>query len=113
MEKKRTNGGRTENSRSLSHVCEIRNGELIRYYGDDTEFTVPDDVTTIAYDAFRNCRRLTEVTLGKRVTSIHSGAFAKCRNLRRVTFPSSLREIGDEVFEGCSALIAVLLPRAV
>lgn len=82
----------------FERYSEIRNGELIRYYGNETDLTVPDNVTIIASGAFRGCKKLTNVTLGKRVTSIHDGAFADCRRLRQITFPAGLKEVGERAF---------------
>ena len=92
---------------------EIRNGELIRYYGSETDVTVPDDVTIIAAGAFRACRKLTNVTLGKRVAAIHDDAFADCQRLRQISFPAGLREIGERAFAKCSSLTGISLPKTV
>ncbi len=42
---------------------------------DATSYTIPDTVTDIASDAFRNCRSLVSVTIPDSVTSIGSNAF--------------------------------------
>lgn len=55
-----------------------------------TEFTIPDDVTTIRYDAFFNCSSLTSVVIPKSVTSIGDSAFYGCRSLYTITNKSDL-----------------------
>ena len=55
---------------------------------------IPDSVTTIGYEAFIYCSRLTSVTIGDSVTSIGEGAFYWCSSLTSVyckaTTPPSL-----------------------
>ena len=40
--------------------------------------TIPNSVTSIGYEAFKNCTGLTSVTIGNGVTSIGNGAFTGC-----------------------------------
>ena len=67
-------------------------------------------VTSIGYNAFRNCRGLTSVTIPSGVASIGNCAFGDCAELRNVTIPSSVRNIGEWAFSGCFALKSVTIP---
>ena len=67
-------------------------------------------VTSIGYNAFRNCRGLTSVTIPSGVASIGSAAFGDCAELMNVTIPESLRNIGEWAFSGCFALKSVTIP---
>ena len=49
-----------------------------------TEIRIPDGVTAIDRDAFRNCSALTALYIPDRVTAIAGGAFSYCTNLRDV-----------------------------
>ena len=71
-------------------VCDIRGGELIRYHGSSEEFVIPDQITTIAAGAFRDCRTLTSVVVGKGVTAIRRDAFRDCVNLKQIILPAGL-----------------------
>ena len=96
MNKKRSKEeqGEAKKTDALAHSCEIRNGELIRYYGEDSEFTVPEGVNSIGAEAFRGNKKLTDVVLGRDVTVIRRNAFRDCVKLKRISMPAGLREIG-------------------
>ena len=55
-------------------------------------------VTSIRYDAFRDCSSLTSVTIPNSVTSIGSSAFYDCSGLTSVTIPNSVTSIGEYAF---------------
>ena len=69
--------------------------------------TIPNSVTNIEEDAFRECSSLTNVTLGSGVTSIGLEAFGGCSGLTSVTIPSSVINIEEYGFEGCSGLVSI------
>ena len=61
---------------------------LIWYPAGKTEsnYTIPDSVTTIGERAFRNCSSLTSVTIGNSVTSIGDSAFYNCTGLTEINY---------------------------
>ncbi len=70
-----------------------------------------DDVlTTIGYNAFRNCSALTNVDLPN-ATSIAAYAFYSCSAFTRADLPNAT-SIGNDAFEFCSKLTIVDLPNA-
>ncbi len=83
------------------------NNELV------TDLTIPDSVTTIGEDAFRNCESLTSVTIPDSVTSIGGSAFEACSSLTSVTIGDNLTEIGGDAFAYCTSLISVTIPDSV
>ena len=70
-----------------------------------TEYTIPDSVTTIGYEAFSNCNSLTSVTIPDSVTTIEVLAFAYCTNLISITIPDSVTTIGVAAFYYCTNLV--------
>lgn len=91
-------------------------------------------ITTIAANAFANCKDLTSVTLGKFVKVIEGNAFAGCSNLASINLVNvttignnafkgcsnlsdininSATSIGSGAFQGCSSLTSVSIPAAV
>lgn len=43
----------------------IENGVLKKYSGSDEEVVIPDNVTAIGKEAFKNCRRIRKVVIPK------------------------------------------------
>lgn len=79
----------------------------------DTLFTIPNSVTSIAYGAFSDCRNLTSVTIPNSVTSIGNDAFNSCSGLTSVTIPDGVTSLGNKAFFGCSSLTSVTIPNSV
>lgn len=107
--------------------------KLVRYpSGRKGEFVVPDTVTSIAQDAFRNssitsiqlpngvssignsafyrCRELENVNIPSGVKRLRKQTFYQCRSLKRITLPSEIQVLGDSSFEGCRSLETINLP---
>ena len=80
-------------------VFEIKNGStLIKYRGTEKNVVIPNYITEIEKEAFRNCNSLESVVIPSSVTSIGDYAFKDCNFLRSVVIPSSVTSIGSEAF---------------
>ena len=77
-----------------------------------TSVIIPDNVTTIGYQAFYGCDSLTSVTIPDSVTTIGEYAFYSCDSLTSVTIPDSVNTIRDDAFSRCS-LTSVTIPDSV
>lgn len=73
------------------------------------EYTIKDGTLTVASDAFRNCKNITNVALPNSVKSIGSGVFNSCTGLTSITIPDSVTSIGDNAFADCTGLISITL----
>lgn len=79
----------------------------------DTEYTIPEGVTSICDFAFAYCSALTTVNMPISVTSIGNSSFQRCSNLSGITIPDSVVSIGDYAFSYCSNLMNVSLGNGV
>ena len=86
---------------------------LVAYYGNETDFTLPSDITQILNYAFYNCSDLTSVTIPNSVTSIGNYAFQGCSSLTSVTIGNSVTSIGDFAFSDCKRLTSITIPNGV
>ena len=78
-----------------------------------SSITIPNNVTSIGDEAFRECKNLTSITIPNSVTSIGGGAFSYCSRLTSVTLGNSLTSIGDEAFRECIKLTSITLGNSV
>ena len=78
-----------------------------------TNITIPDSVTSIGSYAFSACTSLTNITIPDSVTSIGSHAFSNCINLTSITIPDSVTSIGEYAFSFCSSLTNITIPNSV
>ena len=78
-----------------------------------TDFTIPNNVTSISNSAFKGCGSITSITIPEGVTSIGSSAFHQCQSLTEITIPDSVTSIGDNAFFYCESLTSVTIPNGV
>lgn len=78
-----------------------------------TSVTISDGATSIGRQAFYNCTGLTSITIPDKVTTIYDNAFYNCTNLTSVTLSKSLTTMNYSVFYGCSSLSSITIPASV
>ena len=86
---------------------------LIAYRAKETNYTVPNSVTTIGNKAFSECNSLTSINIPNSVTTIGDWAFAFCDSLTSINLPNSVTTIGNWAFEGCNSLTNINIPNSV
>lgn len=84
----------------------------------DLDVVIPAEVdgiavTSIGYDAFRNCASLTSITIPDSVTYVNQGAFSNCTSLMNVVIPGSVTELDCGAFYGCRGLTSITIPDSV
>lgn len=88
---------------------------IIRYpvSKKDTEYIIPDSVTSIEKGAFSNCSTLTSITIPESVISIGIAAFYGCYGLTSINIPNSVTSIGNSAFDMCWCLTSITIPDSV
>ncbi len=94
----------------MSAVFEIESGRLLSCLTDDTEITIPENVTIVGEHVFKGNRKLEKVTLPDSLEIIGAEAFKGCTSLVSINLPSSLAEIGADAFKGCMSLTEIAFP---
>jgi hypothetical protein len=78
-----------------------------------TNVIIPQTVTSIAENAFRECRSLRSVKIGAGATSIGPYAFFNCRALENIEIGEGVTSIGSWAFGACMELVSVTIPDSV
>lgn len=89
----------------------IEDGVLTKYNGWQTYVEIPDTVTAIGDDAFRNNTRMITVSIPDSVKSIGNSAFYGCTSLIGVILPDSVESIGSSAFYNCTSLNTAVFPQ--
>ncbi len=90
----------------------VDGGETLYAYAignAETSYEIPEGVTSIGNNAFRNCSSLTSITILEGVTSIGDNAFESCGSLTTITIPEGVISIGDYAFYNCSSLTQITI----
>ena len=88
----------------------IENGVLKKYNGWQTFVEIPDTVTSIGDEAFKNNTSMVSVSIPDSVKSIGDSAFYGCTSLLGVVIPDSVENTGRCAFQKCSKLASAYLP---
>ena len=76
-------------------------------------YTVPDGVTTIDANAFRECGVLTQITIPNGVKDIREAAFRECDALTSVVLPDTVSVLSAHVFQYCESLETIIVPESI
>lgn len=77
------------------------------------EIELPDSVTKIGPEAFKDCINLETVIIPNSVTEIETSAFENCQNLTTINIPNKINKINPRTFAGCSELKNLTIPDSV
>lgn len=69
------------------------------FAGSDLDsIEIPDTVTSIGADAFKDCTNLTAVEIPDSVSALAAGTFDGCTSLETVVLPDTIEEIDEQAF---------------
>lgn len=74
---------------------------------------IPNSVKFIREEAFESCESLTEINIPDSVISIEDWAFSYCINLKEIELPNSIESISSTVFMGCDGITRIDIPSSV
>lgn len=79
----------------------------------DTEYTIPEGVTTVGNRSFASCQNLTKINIPQSVTAIENNAFQFSPSLESITIPQSVTFIGNQAFGYSEKLKHMILPEGI
>ena len=97
---------------SNSNDFEIREGVLYKYIGPGGDVVIPDGVTGIGCDAFKECTNLQSVVIPEGVTGIGC-VFNECTSLQSIIIPEGVTRIEQDAFYHCTSLTEIMIPNGV
>ena len=86
---------------------------LIAYRAKETNYTIPNSVTTIGNWAFNCCKSLTSINIPNSVTTIGNKAFIHCESLTSINIPNGVTTIGEHAFAHCYSLASINISNSV
>lgn len=91
----------------------LKNGVIKGYTGTARKIKIPNVITEIEAESFKNNQYIEEVWLPDTIKIIEERLFANCSNLQYVHLPDNLEAISGGAFAGCSALEKIEIPKSV
>ena len=88
-------------------------GNLVKYLGNNKNVVIPQGISGIYRDAFKDCKFLESIVIPEGVEQIASNAFNNCTALSKAILPKSLKAIATCAFKGCVSLQRIDIPDTV
>ena len=82
-----------------------------KYFGEESEFVVADNITMINAKAFEDCKSLERVYIPDCVKDISFRAFANCVNIRELKVPQYIEFMGGQLFYGWTEYQTIYVPK--
>lgn len=88
-------------------------GEAFAFCDNLESIVLPPRLKKISHHLFAECKSLKSVVLSKSVEEIEMGAFYNCESLKSIKLPKNLEKIGYRAFYGCKNLRKIEIPASV
>lgn len=72
-------------------------------------YVVPENITRLEKECFKDCINLTSITLHDKITYIGDSCFQNCPKLKEIIIPDSVNYLGHNCFQDCIGLTNVKL----
>ena len=102
-----------------SNYFSAKDGVLYNYLGtkliaypaakSETTYIMPEEVTSIAFNAFFECDNLTNIVISPNLREVEAGAFRCCGNITSLSIPNGVQELGSDTFDGCTNLSSITI----
>ena len=99
---------KTHNGKSVTII-----GAEAFYNSQIVSIVIPNSITSIHYNAFKNCTKLTAITIPDSVTSMGNSIFYGCTKLNEINLSKQITSISENTFYGCTSLTTVTIPNSV
>ena len=93
--------------KTIAHRFQITSATVLYHV------VIPDSVTVIEKDEYKDHRNIVSVTIPLSVTTIGESAFSGCRKLKSIEIPNTVTIIEESTFQDCRALASVVLPNSI
>ena len=101
----------------VNKVSNITSGDTIYFSNEGRMYTkniiLPESVSDIGGDAYKNCTNLESITISANVKSIGTSAFQSCINLKKCIIGHGVKSIGYYSFFKCGNLEVLFLPNTI
>lgn len=88
----------------------IINNQLYQFKVSGSQVVIPDGVTKICDEVFKENKDIKSVVFPKTLKSIGEQAFDECQNLTSISLPEGIERLEKACFYGCKKLSSVSLP---
>ena len=92
------------------HLLIILGTTICGYLGEESELIIPEEVTYVGAQAFKNLKHIRKVSLPESVEAIGEFAFDGCESLEEINIPKQVTVLDTGVFRGCRSLKNIELP---
>lgn len=93
--------------------CDRNSGSQQNVMTAHSHRTLPNGITELGYEIFRDCIKLSKIYLPNALMKIGACAFENCCNLQSPWIPNGLTEIGERAFVGCKSIREIWIPESV
>lgn len=84
-------------------------GVIFNDHTNIRNINLPQNLNSLANNAFSNCTSLNEINIPKSLTKIGSAAFQSCTSLKSIFIPNTITKIEAYTFNNCTSLESINL----